>query len=126
MMIKCIRCCKSGLLLEMVMDASGRGMSCRTCAGLPPKREVATAKKSPIAPTTTATPSRAREMFTRPKSPQSSRGKYACGNCKYRFSTGKSADQAACPYCGRRRIQTMDEVSADALLRDATRKEFEY
>jgi DNA-directed RNA polymerase subunit RPC12/RpoP len=65
-------------------------------------------------------------MFSKPKSPQASRGKYACANCKYRFSTSKPLSETSCPYCGSRRVTTMDELSADKLIHDATRREFDF
>ena len=111
MTIKCIRCQKQYLLMEMVMDASGKGMACRACAGLAPKEQ----KSSTI-----------REQFARPKTPQKSSGKYACSNCKYRFSSSKPASEVSCPYCGSRRLSTAAENSADALLRDASGKEYDF
>jgi DNA-directed RNA polymerase subunit RPC12/RpoP len=116
MTLKCFRCQKQFLLLEMVMDASGKGMSCRACAGLPPKGE----KAKPAAA------SRARQMFSKPSSPKNSNGKYACMNCRFRFSSSKPIDQIICPYCGSRRISTPSQNSADALLRDASGREYDF
>ena len=125
MMIKCLRCNTQHLLLEMVMDSSGKGMTCRQCAGLPPKREVATAKKS-VAPESNAQPSSIREKFARPKSPQKSSGKFACLNCRYRFSSSQGPDMISCPYCGSKRISTPEENSADAILRDAGNRDYDF
>jgi DNA-directed RNA polymerase subunit RPC12/RpoP len=122
MMIKCFRCGKEHLLLQMVMDASGKGMVCRPCAGLAPKEG---AKAQPSIPATPSRPS-IREQFARPKNPRESRGKYACDNCKFRFPSSKPMDQIACPYCGSRRISTPEQNSADALLRDAGGKEYDF
>lgn len=119
MMIKCVRCGKQHLLLEMVMDSSGRGMACRPCAGLPPRGE----KAAPPAPKPAST---IREQFARPKSPRASSGKYACTNCKYRFTSSKAFDQIICPYCGSKRISSPEESSADAILRDAGRRDYDF
>lgn len=117
MTIKCIRCGKQYLLMEMVMDASGKGMACRSCAGLPPKGQV----KAPE-----VRRSQAREMFSKPTSPKSSSGKYACSNCKYRFSSSKPLSEISCPYCGSRRVSTPAENSADALLQSAGSREYDF
>jgi len=109
--LKCFRCGKPGRVLEMVMDASGKGMVCRPCAGLKPDGRPTSA---------------AREMFTKPKSPNASRGKFACMNCKFRFSSSKPLDQVSCPYCGSRRINTPEQASADALLREAGGREYDF
>jgi DNA-directed RNA polymerase subunit RPC12/RpoP len=119
MMIKCFRCGKQHLLLEMVMDVSSKGMVCRPCAGLPPVG-------SPRAAPSTPKPSTIREQFARPKNPRSSAGKYSCTNCKYRFSSNKPLDQISCPYCGSKRISTPEESSADAILRDAGRRDYDF
>jgi len=116
MTLKCFRCGKQHPLLEMVMDISGKGMVCRQCAGLKPKD---------TPPQATPKPS-IREQFARPKTPHKSDGKYACNNCKFRFSSNKPLDQVSCPYCGSRRISTPAENSADALLRAAGSREFDF
>jgi DNA-directed RNA polymerase subunit RPC12/RpoP len=121
MTIKCFRCGKQHLLLEMVMDSSGKGMVCRPCAGLPPR---GTPGAKPVA--AASTPPSVRERFERPKSPKSSSGKYACLNCRYRFSSSKSFDQIACPYCGSKRISSPEESSADAILRDAGKRDYDF
>ena len=114
MTIKCFRCQRQHLLLEMVMDASGKGMVCRPCAGLPPKDGKASAKPT------------IREQFARPKTPSRSNGKYACTNCKYRFSSSNPLDTLACPYCGSRRVSSPDQNSADALIKSAGSREFDF
>ena len=114
MTIKCFRCSKQHLMMEMVMDASGKGMVCRPCAGLKPKEPAQATKPS------------VRQQFERPKSPQASRGKYGCENCKFRFSSSKSMDQVSCPYCGSRRISAPEEHSADALLRDSGGRDYDF
>jgi DNA-directed RNA polymerase subunit RPC12/RpoP len=98
-------------MMQMVMDASGKGMVCRPCAGLAPKEQ----KTSTI-----------RQQFARPKSAKESSGKYACANCKYRFSSSKPGSTISCPYCGSRRLSTAAQNSADALLRDASGKEYDF
>jgi DNA-directed RNA polymerase subunit RPC12/RpoP len=115
MTIKCFRCGKQHRMLEMVMDASGKGMVCRQCAGLEPKTKTAPIPRSTI-----------REQFARPANPASSRGKFACMTCKFRFSSSKALDQIICPYCGSRRISTPEENSADSLLRDAGKREYDF
>jgi DNA-directed RNA polymerase subunit RPC12/RpoP len=97
--------------MEMVMDASGKGMVCRACAGLAPKEQK---------------PSTIRQQFARPKTAQKSSGQYACGNCKYRFSSSKPASEVSCPYCGSRRLSTAAQNSADALLKQAGSKEYDF
>jgi len=119
MMIKCFRCGKQHLLLEMVMDVSGRGMVCRPCAGLPPRGQKP-------ASSTPAPSSTIRDQFARPKNPRSSSGKYSCTNCKYRFTSNKALDQIMCPYCGSKRISTPEESSADAILRDSGRRDYDF
>lgn len=114
MLIKCVRCNKQHLLMEMVMDASGKGMACRPCAGLQPVGQKAAPKPS------------IREQFSRPKTAKASSGKYACLNCKYRFSSSKPLAEIGCPYCGSRRISTPQQNSADALLRDASGREYDF
>jgi DNA-directed RNA polymerase subunit RPC12/RpoP len=114
MTIKCFRCQKQFLLLDMVMDASGKGMDCRPCAGLKPKESGAPVKST------------IREQFAKPKNPRSSNGKFACENCKFRFSSSKPMDQLSCPYCGSRRISTPEAHSADALLRDSSTREYDF
>ncbi len=129
MMIKCLRCNTQHLLLEMVMDSSGKGMVCRQCAGLPPKREVATAQKSygkeSLAGSSKG-PSTIRDQFAKPKSPQKSSGKFACLNCRYRFSSSQGPDMISCPYCGSKRISSPEENSADAILRDAGKRDYDF
>jgi DNA-directed RNA polymerase subunit RPC12/RpoP len=121
MTIKCFRCGKQHLLLDMVMDASGRGMVCRPCGGLPPKREPGAPR-----PVTPEQKSSIREQFARPKSPRTSSGKYSCNNCKYRFTSNKPFEQISCPYCGSKRISTPEESSADAILRDAGQRDYDF
>jgi DNA-directed RNA polymerase subunit RPC12/RpoP len=107
MTLKCFRCGKNARMLDMVMDASGKAMVCRSCAGLQPK-------------------SAARERFEKPKTAAASRGKFACLNCKFRFASSKSETELMCPYCGSRRISRPEENSADALLRDAGSREYDF
>jgi len=107
MTIKCFRCQRQQLLLSMVMDASGKGMVCRSCAGLSPGKN--TPRVAPVKAEKTL-----------------SSGKYQCGTCKYRFASSKSAEQMICPYCGGRNLTTPAENSADALLRDAGRKDYDF
>jgi DNA-directed RNA polymerase subunit RPC12/RpoP len=112
--MKCFRCGHEQRVLEMVMDPSRKGMICRPCAGLAPK------------PGMTAAPKGVREQFARPKNPKTSSGKFACLNCKYRFGSSKTLDQVACPYCGSKRISTPAENSADALLKQAGGREYDF
>ena len=98
----------------MVMDASGKGMVCRPCAGLAPKRAESSTHMT------------AREQFAKPKSPALSKGRYACSNCRFRFSSAKPVDHVSCPYCGSRRISTPEENSADALLKAAGSRDYDF
>jgi DNA-directed RNA polymerase subunit RPC12/RpoP len=116
MTLKCFRCGRQQLVLDMVMDASGKGMVCRPCAGLKPKG--GTEEPQTI--------SSIREQFARPKTAKQSSGKFACTNCKFRFSSSKAFDQISCPYCGSRRVAKPEEVSADALIRDASRTDYDF
>lgn len=117
MTLKCFRCQTQHRVLDMVMDASGKGMVCRPCAGLPPKgAKVAAPTPKPSI----------REQFAKPKNPSASRGKYSCLNCRFRFPSSKSPDQLTCPYCGSRRISTPEQNSADALIQQAGSREYDF
>ncbi len=135
MTIKCVRCGKQYLLLEMVMDSSGKGMACRPCAGLAPLGQKApklnvhspaTARAMEARAEGRTTTSSIREQFAKPKSPKSSAGKYACLNCRYRFTSSKGPDMLSCPYCGSKRISSPEENSADAILRDSGKRDYDF
>ncbi|MBR9700658.1 hypothetical protein GOV11_02230 [Candidatus Woesearchaeota archaeon] len=101
---KCIRCYKLVPILEMVVDASGKGMTCRPCAGLSPEE-----KKEPVP--------------TKKKEP-GKQLRYTCGDCKFAFSSVRQANDVTCGYCGSRNILTERESSAQAMLDDVAKRRF--
>lgn len=86
---RCSRCNEHHRVLDMVMDASGHGMTCRPCAGLAPQKTVGTA------------PTRARREFS-------------CADCSFTFKS--SSSRPICGYCSSKNLLTKRQRSADALL----------
>lgn len=78
----------------MVMDASGKGMTCKSCAGLAP-REPLQSKREVL-----------------------QRRRYKCMDCKYNFRSSKPKKEVVCGYCGSSKIATETQMQADRLLDD--------
>lgn len=113
MTLKCIRCGGQQRMIDMVMDASGRGMACRPCAGLAPKKV-----DTPFG--------RAEPRQATRKVQDGARQRYTCTDCKYRFMSSKPLTGLVCPYCGGRRIATAKETSANALLSASLDRRYEF
>jgi DNA-directed RNA polymerase subunit RPC12/RpoP len=101
---KCARCGKQRRVLEMVMDASGKGMACRACVGLNPGAAKSAPKSAPVA--------EAREGYT-------------CADCNYKFKSAKSPGIVVCGYCGSARVVSSRQSSADSILHQAGASRYE-
>lgn len=95
--LKCFRCGGQHPVLSMVVDASGKGMACRPCAGLAPRGDGR------------------RPRFSRTPEPRRS---YQCKDCQYKFNSSKPVGDVICGYCSSENVVLRKEVSASALLRD--------
>ncbi len=123
MTMQCARCKKTNRMLDMVVDASKRGMVCRTCAGLPPKssprampateRTIANVTK----PSTVGPTGRSRDT--------PGRNKYACTACNYRFGSSKDKTNLHCPYCGSASVENDLKSSAQALISSSLGRGFD-
>lgn len=54
--------------------------------------------------------------------------KYRCNICKQNFTLKRRADiRKRCPFCGRENITDQDtDLDADALIREASKKEYDF
>ncbi|MBS3109197.1 hypothetical protein J4227_01585 [Candidatus Woesearchaeota archaeon] len=120
-LIACKRCNTKTPVRDMKYDMNGSDLICGRCYEI----KIA-AKKMPRDGSKYADPRKFKLEFTDPLEAKKE-VKYFCQHCKFKFSRKKEHGvPKVCPNCNKMSLVIQGSTSADTLLRDSSRKEFDF
>ena len=138
-MRECWQCKKKVSLKEMKYDSSGKDLICGSCLikenrqGTTEIKEEKESTESTTTATTAATTATTDIVIDTDKKDANSSNtetksdivSYQCGSCKFGFAEKRNVEVTNCPYCGKENVRQAYRDSAQKLIEEAEREEFD-
>jgi predicted RNA-binding Zn-ribbon protein involved in translation (DUF1610 family) len=123
---KCWKCNNSAQISEMRYDKTGKDLICANCLiadrghSQEQKSEASTSTKKEY-------PASNPRPIIKPsvETSKSDKSNYQCGSCGFGFTREKSAIVNACPYCGKNNVRNAFKNSAQNLIEESQRENFD-